>query len=326
VIVLDELAVFRTSGTERFKAAQRLVANRSFVWGLTGTPTPNAPTDAWAQCRIVTPGSVPPYYGRFRDSVMRQLGPYKWVPRDNALETVRQAMQPAIRYSREDCIDLPPTTHQTRTVEMTPEQKKAYDEMLRKLRAEYQGGEILAVNEAVKLNKLLQIGCGVAYGADGSSIELPVEPRIELVREIIDEAEAKVIVFVPFTAPLLRLAEALRKDYTVEVVYGEVSKTERDRIFGAFQKRTDPRVLVADARTMSHGLNLTAANTIIWYGPTSSNETYLQANERIPRPGQKLNTLIVHIESTPAEARVYDRLRKRGSMQGALLALLKETR
>lgn len=326
VVVLDEVAVFRTPGTERFKSAVKLVQDRRYVWGLTGTPTPNAPTDAWAQCRIVTPGSVPKYFGMFRDITMKQLTQYKWGPRESALETVRAAMQPSVRFSREDCIDLPPTTHQTRTVDLTSEQKTAYNDMLKRLKAEYAGGQVLAVNEAVKLGKLLQICCGVAYGLNGKDMVLPCQPRVDLVREIIEEAEAKVIVFVPYTAALLHLVKELAKDFSVEAIYGDVTKNQRDRIFGNFQKRRDPRVLVADARTMSHGLNLTAANTIVWYAPTTSNETYLQANERIPRPGQKLNTLIVHIESTPVEQKMYDRLRKRGSMQGALLEMLKESR
>lgn len=326
VVVLDELAVFRTAGTDRFKSAAKLVEGRKYVWGMTGTPIPNGPTDAWAQCRLVTPHSVPRNFSQFREATMRQVSTYKWVARDTALGTVRNAMQPAVRFSREECIDLPPTTYVTREAPLAPEQKRAYDTMLRELVAEYNGGRVLAVNEAVKLGKLLQIGCGVAYGKDGQEVVIPSQPRVDLVREIIEEAEAKVIVFVPFTAALLRLAEHLRKDFSVECVYGEVSKNERDRIFGEFQKRPDPRVLVADARTMSHGLNLTAANTIVWYGPTPSNDTYLQANERIPRPGQKLNTLIVHIVSTPAEAKIYDRLRKKTSVQGALLELLKEAR
>jgi SNF2 family DNA or RNA helicase len=322
VVLIDELAVCRTSGTERYKAAVKLTQNRKFVWGFTGTPTPNAPTDAWAQCRLITPHTVPKYFGKFRDEVMKQISPYKWLPRANALDVVRSAMQPAIRFSREECIDLPPTTYTTRTVELTKEQKKAYDDMLRNLKAEYEGGQVLAVNEAVKLGKLVQICTGVAYGTSGDVV-IPSAPRMELVREIIEEAEAKVIVFVPYTKALLALAEYLRKDFSVECVYGEVSKNERDRIFSDFQKRADPRVLVADARTMSHGLNLTAANTIVWYGPTTSTETFLQANERIPRPGQKLNTHIVCVESTPIERVMYDRLRKRESMQNTLLDLLK---
>lgn len=323
VVALDELAVYRTAGTARFKSAKRVTEGRQFVWGATGTPIPNAPTDAWAQCKIITPGSVPKHFGAFRDAVMKQFGPYKWVSRDNALETVRQAMQPAIRFSREDCIDLPPTTHVTREVPLTPEQKSAYDDMLKKLVAELQGGQVMAVNEAVKLGKLLQICAGVVYGQGGEEILVPSQPRIDLVKEIIEEAEAKVIVFVPYTSALNNLAEHLRESFTVEVVSGEVSKTERDRIFAAFQKRKDPRVLVANAATMSHGLTLTASNTIVWYGPTTSNDIWNQANARIVRPGQKLNTLIVSIESTPVERKMYDRLRKKTAVQGTLLEMLK---
>lgn len=323
VVVVDELASFRTAGTLRFKCAVRLVAGRKYVWGLTGTPTPNAPTDAWAQCRLINPSRVPKYFGRFRDDVMKQVSSFRWIPRETALETVREAMQPSIRFSREDCIDLPPTLYQTREADLTPEQKKAFDDMVRTFRAEYAGGQILAVNEAVKLGKLVQVVCGVAYDANGGEVVLPSKPRVDLVRELIEEAEAKVIVFVPLTGALEHLARELSKDFSVEIVHGGTSKNERDRIFGVFQKSEHPRVLVANAGAMSHGLTLTRGNTIVWYGPPTSHETYVQANARIVRPGQKLSTLIVHIESTPIEKKMFDRLRKKSSMQGALLDMLK---
>lgn len=322
VLCIDELAVARTAGTERFKAFNRLAKDRPYVWGMTGTPTPNAPTDAWAQCRLITPGSVPKFFGQFRDATMRQLNQFKYVAKPDALETVHRAMQPAIRFSREECIDLPPTTHQTREVPLTKEQTKLFNDMVRTLKAEHEGGQVLAVNEAVKLGKLIQICCGLAYGLD-EAVDIPCGPRFDVVDEIIDEAEGKVIVFVPYTKALLKLAAHLRKTTAVECVYGEVSKNERDRIFRDFQRAANPRVLVADARTMSHGLSLTAANTIVWFAPTTSTETYMQANERIPRPGQKLSTHVIHIESTPVERAMYERLRHRKSMNGALLDLIK---
>lgn len=323
VVVIDEVASFRTAGTVRFKAAQRLVAGRKYVWGLTGTPIPNAPTDAWAQCRLISPTRVPKYFGQFRDRVMRQVSQFKWSPRDDALDAVRGAMQPAIRFSREDCIDLPPTTYVTREVALTPEQKQAFDSMVRTFKAEYAAGQVMAVNEAVKLGKLVQICCGVAYGTDGQEVVIPSSPRIEVVREIIEEADAKVIVFVPLTGALEHLAAELSKDYSVAIVHGGTSKSKRDEIFGDFQKRADPRVLVANAAAMSHGLTLTAANTIVWYGPTTSNDTWNQANARIVRPGQKLNTLIVSVGSTAVEWKMYDRLLKKSTMQGTLLDLIK---
>jgi SNF2 family DNA or RNA helicase len=232
-------------------------------------------------------------------------------------------MQPSVRFAREDCIDLPPTTYVTRQCELSPQQKSAFDDMLRKLKVEFAGEQVTAVNEAVKLGKLLQICVGGVYTHDGGTVALPNQSRVELVREIIEEAEAKVIVFVPLTGALNLLADELRKDFTVEVVNGETSKAQRDRIFKDFQNARDPRVLVANAGTMSHGLTLTAANTIVWFAPVHSLETYEQANARVTRPGQKLNTLIVNIEATPLERKIYERLQGRGKTQGVLLDMLK---
>lgn len=321
IVIIDEIAEYRNAQTDRFKALKRIVKTRKWVWGLTGTPIPNAPTDAYAQCQLINPSSVPPYYSHFRDMVMKPITKFKWGAREGALHIVQQAMQPAIRFRRSECIDLPPTTYATRTAELTPEQKKLYKEMVNKAKTEFEGGQITAANEAVKVGKLIQICCGVAYGKP-DDVVIPSKPRIDLVKEIISEAGAKVIVFVPLTGALEHVAAELRKEYTVEIVHGETSKHERDRIFAAFQKEKDPHVLVANPGTMSHSLTLTAANTIIWFAPITSNGTYEQANARVPRPGQKLNTLIVHIEGSPIERMMYERLQKRGKMQGVLLEML----
>jgi len=322
VVCVDEIASFRNASTDRWKALNAICKDKEWVWGLTGTPTPNAPTDAWAQVKLISPTRVPKYFTAFRDQVMRPQTKFKWTPRDGALETVRQSMQPAVRFAREDCIDLPPTTFVTRQTELTAEQKLAYRQMLVKMRAEVGSGQVTAINEAVKLTKLLQIVCGTAYTPDGE-VSIPSHHRVNLVKEIIEEAGAKVIVFVPFTGALNAVAEELGKDFTVEMVHGGVSKNERDRIFGAFQKSQNPQVLVANAAAMSHGLTLTAANTIIWFAPINSLETYEQANARIVRPGQKLNTLIVNVEASDMERKMYARLQHKGKMQGLLLELLK---
>ena len=328
LIVVDELALARNSSTERWKMLNTIcnkqVSRR--VWGMTGSPTPNAPTDAWAQCKLITPDNtnVPKYFSAFRDRVMRQLTQFKWAARPEANDVIYQMMQPAIRFSLDDCTDLPEQMFITREVEMTVEQKKAYKDMLSKLAAEYAGGQILAVNEAVKANKLIQICCGVAYGTDGTQVVIPSKPRMDVLKEIIEESEGKVIVFVPLTGALEHVAAELRKDLSVEVVHGETSKNERDQIFSNFQRGLDPRVLVANAATMSHGLTLTAATTIVWYAPVHSNEIYEQACARVRRPGQTRTTVIVHIAGSDVERRVYKRLQDKQSMQGLLLDMMKE--
>lgn len=323
LLIVDEVAVFRNSSTKLWKALKKLVDATPWTWALTGTPIPNAPTDAWAQCRLINPASVPKYFGAFRDRVMRQAGPFKWIARENALDTVYEVMQPAIRFSREACIDLPPTIHQTRHVPLSPEQHKLYNEMLAKFKAEYAGGQISAINEAAKLSKLLQICCGVAYGASDDII-IPAPERVDLVREIIEQADAKVIVFVPFTGALNALAEELSKTFSVGVIHGGVPANKRGDIFASFRSASGYDVLVADARTMAHGLNLTVANTIVWFGPAPSNEVYQQANARVPRPGQKLSTFIIHIEGSPAERKRYDQLTGKSRTQSILLDMFED--
>ena len=330
LIIIDELASFRNASTDRWKCLNYLVngnakagvAPKEWVWGLTGTPIPNEPTDAWAQCKLIAPGSVPKYFNAFRDLTMRQITQYKWFAKNDALDTVYRYMQPAIRFSREQCIDLPPTTYMDRAVELTPEQSKMYKQMVAQFRAEYGSGQITATNEAVKLGKLLQIVCGVAYGPDGDVV-IPAKPRIDTVLEIIEEASAKVIVFVPLTGALNALADEIGKHYPVAVVHGGVSKSQRDDIFHDFMQPHGVRVLVAQPGTMAHGLTLTAANTIVWFAPTNSAETYQQANARIVRPGQTRNTLIVRVQGSDIERKMYERLERRESMQGTLLDMFK---
>lgn len=328
VVVIDEIASFRNASTDRWKSMNRVIAGRKRVWGLTGTPTPNQPTDAWAQCRLLVPERVPKHAGSFKDLTMRQMGPFKWIARDSATDTVAAAMQPSIRFSREQCVDLPPCLYTTRHAEMSPEQKKAYKEMLVTLSTEVMYGKtqqsVLALNEAIKVQKLVQIASGVVYARDGTHVEVPSQSRINEVVDIVEQAGSKVIVFVPYKGVLAFVARELAKQYTVEMISGETSKSERDRIFKNFQHSRDPQVLVAQPAAMSHGLTLTAASVIVWYAPVTSQETWAQANARITRPGQTLSQLIVSIEGSPVERRLYQRLRDKQTSEGLLLDIIRD--
>lgn len=326
-ILIDEVSVFRNANTNLWKALNKICKDRTRVWGMTGTPVPRSPEDAYGQCKLIVPGKVPAYYGQWRDLVMKKLGHFNWVPRDNATELVSNAMRPAIRFTREQCIDLPPVTYTTRQVALTPEQTSAYKQMLATLKTEVANKQILAVNSAVQFSKLVQVACGCVYSRDGEAVTLPNDSRLNVVKEIIDEAESKVIVYLPFRGALHNVAEQLRQEYghdAVAEICGETPKSQRDTIFSAFQRASNPRILVAQPASMSHGLTLIAASVVIWYAPVPNNEVYEQANGRIVRPGQKYNQLIVHIEGTPVERKIYKRLQQRQSMQNLLLDIVEE--
>jgi len=326
VVVIDELAEYRNASTDRWKALNSVIKDRAWVWGLTGSPTPKAPTDAWAQCRLLSPDRVPKFFGRFRDLVMRQVTTYKWEPRTDAKRVVHAAMQPAVIFTRAECLDLPPCTFSTRTVAMGPEQAAAYKDMVTKLKSEYLGGQITAVNDAVKAMKLVQIACGVAYTATGEDVIFPAESRVNEAKEIIQQAEGKVILYVPLTGGLNLIAAELRAaGHRVGVVHGQTPKAERDVIFSEFQSSSgDIDVLVAHPQCMSHGLTLTSASVIIWYIPTNNFAVYEQACGRIVRQGQTRHQHIIHLEGSPVERRMYANLEKRDAAQSVLLDLFKE--
>ncbi len=322
LVIYDEAAVLRNPSANRFKQFYTYMVSRPEcrLWLLTGTPTPNEPTDAWALCKLL--GQAVPRFTQFREMVMMKVGQWAWKPRPEAEVLVQQFLQPSIRFSRDECFDLPDTIYETRQCELEPSQRQLFQKMLKELVAEVKGQQITAVNEAVKVQKLLQILLGCVYDNSGGWVMVDSSPRISVIKEVIEECSEKVIVFVPFTGALEAIATQLRAHWTVEVINGGVPKAKRDEIFKAFTNASSPRILVADARTMSHGLDLSRATTIIWAGPTSSNETYEQANARIVGPRQKRGTSIVHIEATPLERRIYQRLKDKQSLQGLLLDII----
>lgn len=327
LVIVDEAAVLRNPSTQRYKIFRKWIDinARTRLWLMTGTPTPNDPTDAWALAKLVNSPYCTRTYTAFREQVMMKIGQWKFIPRPEAVDIVKHILQPAVRYTRDECFDLPETIVQTRQVELTAEQKKHYTQMLRHFVTEAaQEGTITAVNEAVKLQKLVQIACGVAYGDDGQNIELDCAPRVNLVKELIEEAGEKVIVFVPLTGTLHMLEKELSKHWSVAVVNGEVSSTQRNKIFHDFQHSKDPHVLIAHPGTMAHGLTLTTASTIIWYGPINSNEVYVQANGRIERIGKKRTSNVIHIESTDLEYKMYERLKNKQKLQGLLLEVIQQ--
>jgi SNF2 family DNA or RNA helicase len=327
VVIVDEAAVYRNPSTQRYKVLKKWMAANHDVrlWLMTGTPTPNEPTDAWALAKLIDSPFCSASYTAFRDQVMVKMGQYRWVPRPESVEIAQHVLQPSIRYTRDECFDLPDTVTQTRKVELTAEQRKHYEKMYKQCITEVDehGASITAVNEAVKMQKLVQISCGVAYDDDRSNVELDCSPRINVVKEIIEEAGEKVIVFVPLTGTLRMLERELSKHWEVGVVNGNVSANKRNDIFHRFQNEKQPHVLIAHPATMAHGLTLTSASTVVWYGPVTSNEQYVQANGRIERIGKKHVSNVIHIEATELEHKMYARLRDKQKLQGLLLDLIK---
>jgi SNF2 family DNA or RNA helicase len=281
--------------------------------------------DAYGLAKLVNPKGVPRFFGSFRDMVMYKVTNFKWVPKPNATETVFNALQPAIRYTKDECLDLPDMIYVTRDIPLTRQQEKYYKELKDKMIMQAAGEDVTAATAAVNMNKLLQISSGAVYTDSGETIEFDTKHRYKVLREVIDESSKKVLIFVPFKHTIDLLTGKLRADgIPTEVISGAVKAGDRTRIFKEFQETDNPRVLVIQPQAAAHGVTLTAANTVVWWGPTSSVETYAQANARVHRAGQDHKCTVVQLQGSSVEKRVYALLNNKIDTHTKIIDLYKE--
>ena len=325
LIVVDEASAYKNAQTNRWKVMRDLCKQINGLWMLTGTPAAQSPADAYGLAKLVNPAGIPMFFTQFKDSVMTKITEFRWVPKPNADQIVHKVLQPAIRFEKAQCLDLPPLTYTERDAPLTPQQVAYYKKLKSQMLIEAAGEEVSAVNAASKLTKLLQISCGSVYTDKGEVVDFDASSRLKVVKEVIEESCNKVLIFVPFTHTIDLLAKHLNKNnITNDTINGAVSANRRAEIVKTFQTQAEPKVLIIQPQAASHGLTLTAADTIIWYAPCTSVETYLQANARIDRPGQKNSMTIVHIRGSAVEKRLYEMLRNNIDNHSKIIELYKQ--
>lgn len=342
-VVIDEVTSYSNHESKRWKEAYNLFKDTKYVWGLTGTPILRGVIAAYGQAALVVPHNVKfRSFWEFRNSVQRKINDFLWVDRPEAHDIAFSMLRPAISIKKKDCIDLPSMVHVYREVELDKGQKAFYVKLKEESLVKDELMQVTAVNAAVLAGKLIQVATGCIYDDDGRALEFDVSGRINETIDFIQKArneastadKGKTIVFAPFkhTAALIRkkLSEAKivvdgkERKIKAEIIDGDVSAKRRDDIFGRFKEDNSLDVIVAIPQTMSHGLTLTNASCIVWFGPCTSAETYAQACNRIDRPGQTESMTIVHLYSTPAEWKLYSNLRENKKSENYLLTFYKD--
>jgi SNF2 family DNA or RNA helicase len=307
LVIVDEANAYKNPSTRRWKALASIIKPETYLWMMTGTPASQSPVDAYGLARLVNPNGVPKFQTAWRDKVMNKITMFKWAPKPDAREKVFMALQPAIRYTKAQCLDLPPVITVTREVPMTPQQNKYYRLLKEQMLAQAAGETISAVNAGVVVSKLLQISCGAAYTDDREVVEFDAAPRLNVLGEILEETSRKVIIFALFRSSIETIVTHLTKQgYGVGQIHGDVTATKRGQIINDFQTTDNIRVLVLQPQATAHGITLTAADTVVFFGPLMSVEQYVQCIARADRKGQDSDKVtVVHIESSPIERKLF---------------------
>lgn len=317
-IVIDEMTHVGNSGSQRHKAIYQMcnAAGMSHVWGLTGSPADN-PEMVYGMCRVVNPAMLPcTTKGAWLNLTTFQYGPQPYMrqPTSDAGKVIHRAMQPAIRYVKKDILDLPPVTTQVRECALSKEQTvKRLDLKVDATTLLESGERITAANGGVLLTKLMQVAMGCVKDDKGEAQVLPHEERTEAMLEVIGETPRKTVIFCGYIAGIQMIVEEVRKaGYTCDYVDGSVTGKKRAEILAAFQDAKDPHVLVCHPTTTAMGVELSAADTIIFNGvPLTGGFIYAQSIERLSSAKQKAKSIsIVHIISTPEERKALEALQK----------------
>jgi SNF2 family DNA or RNA helicase len=131
-----------------------------------------------------------------------------------------------------------------------------------------------------------------------------------VLEEILEETNRKVIIFALFRSTISTIHTHLtKKNITAECIHGDVPPTKRADIIRRFQTEKDPRVLVMQPQASAHGITLTAADTVVFYGPLMSVEQYTQCIARADRKGQDSDKVtVVHIQGSPIEKKMFKAL------------------
>jgi SNF2 family DNA or RNA helicase len=325
LIIIDEANAYKSATTQRWKTLAKVITPSTRLWMMTGTPASQSPLDAFGLAKLISPSRVPKYTTAWRDKVMSRLTTFQWIPKPTARAEVYNALQPAIRFTKKECLDLPEVMYQTRDIALTPQVSVYYKKLKQEMLIETAGQQISAVNAAASMNKLLQISGGAVYTNNGEVIEFDISPRLADLKSVIEETVNKVIVFVPYTHTIDVVSKFLIKEgYSVSIIQGSVSATNRTIIVSKFQNDIDPRVLVIQPQAASHGLTLTAADTIVFWSPVMSVETYIQCIGRIDRVGQVNKMTVVHLQGSDAERRVYKMLNGKVDNHQKLVELYKQ--
>lgn len=332
IVIIDEASAFHDGQSQRSKAGREIIARSKPVrWPMTGSPTPQAPTDIHGLRRLVDPD----YIDRF-DHVRNLLmtpspfSQWRWEPRDGAYETAASLLTPAVRFRAADCFDAPEQTITRRRALLSAEQRKHMNvlksqALVTLTEAGGNAAKVSAANAGVLRSKALQIAAGAVYDDKGVAHKLDCKDRLNVLDEVIAEAAGeKIIILAPFTS-VLRMLYSHLGDGSSVFLDGSTPPNERSELLQSFLTTTKKRFLVAQPEVLKFGLDLSAASIIVWFGPVDKTETWIQANRRVCGPKQKKPTVVVCISAHFVEDVVYDRLDKQENMQDVFLSIVEES-
>lgn len=318
-VVIDELTCFKNPASAQGVVLRSLAKNHR-KWGLTGTPRPNSPLELFSQVRLLDDGKrLGPSFDAFKRTWFDpDFNEYNWVPKPDAERKIYERIHDLVITLRSsDYLNIADTVVEDIEVPLPKAAHAIYRELERELMILIEDKEVIAVNAAVLVNKLLQICGGAIYSADNERtvVEIHQSKIVALKRLLLDLDGESALVACNYIHERERICQAIPGAVDASKFKGDIEDAwNSGRI----------KILVADPRSLGHGLNLQAGGrNVIWFSPCWSRELYDQFNGRVARKGQELVPRVYRLSSpgTMDDAAI-ETLRVRGDSQNEMMAVL----
>lgn len=333
-IVIDEIDLFKSRSSKRFKKLRKAIRTIEYRVGMTGTPQPNNLTDLWAELMLLDDGErLGDTWGKFVDKYFTTRGNgmivYEYIPKPGAAKVIAHKLRDiALTMQTRDILKLPDLITDDVELELDPFDREIYDQLEEEYALDFlDNSEVTVKTSADLTNKLLQISSGAIY-------EDRIDKRPPRVWHEVNTAKIDAL------GALL----AQHPDENFIVVYQ--FRHEVDRIKVAFpfarelRKGKDTvqdfrdwnngkiRLLLIHPASAGHGLNLQfGGRRMVWFSVTWNLGHYLQTVARLLRRGQ-LKEIYVHrlIVKGTRDIRVRRRLASKDSNQTFLMNEIKDLR
>lgn len=325
LLVLDEISRFRSPKSKRGKALFRHIPEFRTIWGMTGTIAPNGLQDLFNPAKLVTKGEL---WGRsFYSWRQERFYPadyqgYTWLPKfECRAGIVKEFASVSIVLEDKDMPDLPELVTLEHRITLDPETRELYKQMQRRLVAELDDKDVVAVNAAVATGKLGQLSAGFIYDTDENGVRTTNtlhSGKLDWLEDLVEDIRGRPLLIVyEFQADLESITARLGE--LPRIGPGATDKQTRETI-DQWNRRELP-LMIMHAASGGHGLNLqTGGSDIAWLNLTWSPELYEQTIARLHRPGQAEKVIVNICIATDTideakRARVLDKMSAQAAFQ-----------
>lgn len=297
VAIFDEAHYLKNPSAKRTKACLDVYSRRSFM--LSGTPMLNHVDELWSILHRIDPAGYPKYWNfKSRYCVFGGWKDKQIVGVKNEKELTERLQNVQLRRLKSEVLDLPDVQIIERRVNLTPEQRKLYDEVNDELRLPRvgQASPDDIENALTKFLRLKQI-CGTTFPFltedHSSKLDLAITDDLEL----LDNGH-RVVVFTQFRPVQACYIERMQKwDVPIWELNGDVKKSDRQNLIKEWGMSAEPGVLVCMLQVAGLGLNMTASRHGSFLDKLFVPGLNQQAIDRLHRIGQS--------ETQPVQIREY---------------------